>query len=66
MEQTYDTLAVNIDTSAVRFFGRGKNLRSAEAIVNIAVARRGLDEEFYVVVPHGMYKEGDTFNGGAI
>ncbi len=64
--KTFDTLAVNIETSTIRFFGQDKNLQSAEAIVKMAIMRRGLDEEFYVVVPHGMYKEGEKFNGGAV
>ena len=51
-EQLFDVIAVNIETGAERFFGEGKTKANAEAIVNMAIMRRGVDEEFYKVVPH--------------
>lgn len=63
-EAFFDVLAVNIETGKVRFMDQGKTLRNAEAIVEMAVARRGVDEEFYVEVPTGKYKEGDEYISG--
>lgn len=51
-EQLYDVVAVNIETSAERFIAQGKTLENAEAIVEMAVARRGVDEEFFKTAPH--------------
>lgn len=59
----YDVLAVNIATSKVRFLAQGKDERNAEAIINMAIMRRGVDEEFYTEVPAGSYKEGDAYKG---
>lgn len=60
-EKLFDVVAVNHDTQQVRFLDTGKTERNAEAIEKMAIARRGLDEEFYAVVPAGTYKEGDTW-----
>lgn len=62
-ERTYDAIAVNIDTRKIRIFGENKTKRNAEAISNMAVMRRGCDEEFYTEVPSGKYAEGDTYEG---
>jgi len=63
----FDVVAVNLFTNKVSFFGERKDYQNAEAIVKIAVMRRGLDEEFYAITPAGMYQEGETYrgNGGA-
>ena len=68
-EPLFDTVAVNIEANTVRFFGRDKTYANAEAIVNMAVMRRGVDEEFYSVTPAGFYKaEGEQWrgDGGAV
>lgn len=57
----YDVIAVNLTTHKIRMFGENKTLDNAEAIVAMAVMRRGVDEEFYKEVPAGKYKEGDTY-----
>lgn len=49
-EELYDVEAVNIETSERRKLATGKTLANAEAILNMAIMRRGLDEEFYEVV----------------
>lgn len=59
--ELYDVVAVNMETNRVRFMAEGKTLRNAEAIVSMAVMRRGVDEEFYAEVPAGSYKEGDVW-----
>ena len=59
--ENYDVVAVNIETSKVRMMAENKTEKNAEAIINMAVMRRGVDEEFYAPAPHGKYKDGDTW-----
>ena len=62
MSELYDVVAVNIKTGMVEsLFGERKSLRNAEAIVSMAVMRRGVDEQFYAEVPTGTLKVGDKF-----
>lgn len=61
MSELYDVVAVDHTTKSVRFMAQGKTLDNAEAIVSMAVMRRGLEEEFFVEVPAGTYKEGDAW-----
>lgn len=63
-DQLFDVVAVNLKDNTVRFFGEGETYQNADAIVKMAVMRRGLDEEFYAVVAAGSYKEGDKWHGG--
>lgn len=61
--ELFDVVAVDIATSKVAaLFGERKTLRNAEAIVNMAVMRRGVDEQFYAEVPHGKFKVGDAYS----
>lgn len=48
----FDVVAVNIETKAERILAENKTKENAEAICNMVVMRRGLDEEFYKVVSH--------------
>lgn len=57
----FDVIAVRIDTRKVRLIAEKKSERNAEAIVKMAVHRRGVDVEFFAEVPHGSYVEGDTY-----
>ena len=58
----FDVIAVNMETHKIRLIGENKTERNAEAIEMMAVGRRGVDEEFFVTVPHGEYKEGDEWD----
>lgn len=60
-DKLFDVLAVNMETNKVRLLAQGKTFRNAEAIVNMAVGRRGVEEEFYTETPAGKYKEGDEY-----
>jgi hypothetical protein len=61
--QLYDVVAVDISTGKVAaLFGEGKTLRNAEAIVNMAVMRRGVEEQFYAEVLAGQFKVGDAYS----
>lgn len=48
----YDVEAVNLATGEVRKIAEHKTLANAEAIVKMAVMRRGVDEEFFREVEH--------------
>lgn len=56
-----DVVAVNLETKRVRLMAEGKTERNAEAIVSMAVMRRGCDEEIFTTVPAGSHKEGDPW-----
>lgn len=59
----FDVLAVNIKTNIVRaLFGESKTYGNADAIVSMAVMRRGVDEEFYCIVNTGTHKKGDEYD----
>lgn len=58
-----DVVAVDLVTDTVRIMAENKTERNADAIVNLAVMRRGVDEEFFAVVPHGKYSTGDKWIG---
>ena len=49
--ETFDVVATNLETHAERVIARGPTERNAEAVVNMAVIRRGVDVEFYKAVP---------------
>ncbi len=50
--ELFDVVAVNIETGEKRIISSDKTELNAEAIVKMAVARRGVDEEFFKTVPH--------------
>lgn len=50
-EATFDIVAVNLETHAERVMARGLTKRNAEAYIDMAVLRRGVDAEFYKAVP---------------
>jgi hypothetical protein len=62
-EHLYDVVAVNIQSGRVRLMAEGKTRDNAEAVVTMAVMRRGVEEEFYAEVPAGAYHEGDDWQG---
>ena len=61
----YDVVAVNLETKRVRLIAEGKSEINADAVIMMAVARRGVNEEFFVQVPADTYKDGDTWTGKA-
>ncbi len=60
----YDVVAVSLKTNKVRILASEKTKPNAEAIVNMAIARRGLDEEFYAEVPANEYRDGTQWQKG--
>lgn len=63
LKSRYDVVAVNLETSRVRFIALDKPLANAERIVERAIERNGVDEEFYAEVPAGVYEAGDEWQG---
>lgn len=59
--ELFDVVAVSINDSSVRVISEGKTKENAEAIVSMAVMRRGVDGEFFADVPTGKYKDGDKW-----
>lgn len=57
----WDVVAVNVDSRAVRMIAKGKTENEAGAIVMMAVARRGVENEFFAEVESGMYSTGDRW-----
>lgn len=62
-DKLYDVIAVNVKTNKVRFLATEKDHANADAIVKTAIARRGLEEEFFTETIHGQYAEGDDYAG---
>lgn len=60
MAELFDVIAVNIETKIVRLMAESKSERNAEAIIDMAVMRRGVETEFYTFSPAGKYHDGDT------
>ncbi len=63
MRQLFDVVAINVVTGTRRSLALDKALDDAEAIIKMAVLRRGVNEEFYLAIPAEERKlgEGVTF-----
>ena len=58
----FDVIEVSIDSGKVLgFMTEYKTEKNAEAVVQMAVYRRGVENSFYAVVETGKYKIGDTY-----
>lgn len=53
MPELFDVVAVSLKTHEHRLIASAKTEENAEAIIAMAIARRGLDDEFFKTVPHG-------------
>ena len=56
-----DVIAVSLDDSSVRLMAADLSEKNAEAVIYMAVLRRGVDSEFFVAVPSGSYTEGEQY-----
>lgn len=56
-----DVVEVNISTRVVRILARDKSEDDAEAIIDMAVIRRGVEEHYYTFAAAGQYQDGDTW-----
>ncbi len=60
--EKFDTIEVSIKSGEVlAFMAESKTKRNAEAVRDMAVYRRGVEESFFAVVDSGKYKIGDTY-----
>lgn len=57
----FDVIEVEVKTGSVRLLAEKKTKRNAEAIVDMAVARRGCENHFYTVAMAGKYRDGDPY-----
>ena len=59
---TYDVLEVDIASGeVVGVMAQDKDERNAEAVMKMAVIRRGVEHSIYVTVPSGTKSIGDTW-----
>lgn len=62
MSDRKDVIAVRIRVPrTVRVLASGLDEANAEAVIKLAVLRRGVENEFYTTAPLGKYADGDTF-----
>lgn len=60
----FDVLEVKVaDGYPVRVIATNKDEKNAEAIVSMAVHRRGIDGQFFTIVEAGKYADGDQWFG---
>lgn len=59
----FDVIAVDLKSNRVRILSTSRDEENADAIVTMAVMRRGVEEEFFGAVPAEMYKDGDFWHG---
>lgn len=53
MTERFDVVAVNLTTYVERHIATGLTVENADALVAMAVMRRGVDEEIFKTVPAG-------------
>ena len=63
-DKRYDVIAINQKTDRIRILTRGVIGANADAVIDMAIARRGVDTEFYTKVDAGSRREGDTYDLG--
>lgn len=59
--ELYDVVAVNLETRKARLIAEKKTERNADATLMMAVMRRGVEKEFFEVVPSGTVLEGQDW-----
>ena len=63
MAELFDVIAVSFATRRVKVIEAGKTAANAEAIIKMAVARRGVEDCFYTPAPAGQYRDNDEYSG---
>jgi hypothetical protein len=61
MEELFDVIAVNRKTLKIDWVEENRTRNNADAVVSMAVIRQGTKERFFLPVPAGQYKRGDTY-----
>lgn len=62
-ESRYDAVAVDLTTNKVRIMERNLDGPNVDAFCNMAVMRRGVQDEFFAPTTAGKYNEGDDWQG---
>lgn len=62
-DRKFDVVAVCLKSNRVSLVSERLTEKNAEAVVSMAVLRRGNDDQFYASVPTGLYLEGDAWDG---
>lgn len=63
MNDRVDVIAVSFDSGEILWLEPDRTEANAKAIINLAIARQGVEDRFYVVVPAGKHKAGETYEG---
>lgn len=58
----FDVVAVDMDNFRVSVIDRQKSEKNADAIVAMAVVRRGVEDRFFATCPTGRYNDGDRYD----
>lgn len=62
MAKLYDVIEVGMEKPhPVRIIDKGKTLKNADAIISMAVTRRGVEGHFFTSVKPGSYKDGEPY-----
>jgi len=64
MEAKFDVAAVEISTGTVLWADGPYNAQNADAVINMAIMRQGVENRFFSPCQHGQYKAGDKWEGG--
>jgi hypothetical protein len=65
MAQTplFDVVSVRLFSRKVGLIAQKKSQGEAQVIIGRMIARRGLDDEFFAVVPTDSYRDNDPWKG---
>jgi hypothetical protein len=63
-EKMVDVVAIKIKGGEVLWVDGPKTERNADATINIAIMRQGVEDRFFSAANPGQYKSGDKWNGG--
>jgi hypothetical protein len=65
MRDLYDVIEIGMEKPhKVRVIDTLKSLKNADAVMNMAVARRGVGDHFFKVVPTGEYRDEEAYRFG--
>jgi hypothetical protein len=65
MRERYDVIEVGMDKPhKVRVIDCLKSFKNADAVMKMAVARRGVGDHFFKVVPAGEYRDEEAYRFG--
>ncbi len=61
-EKLFDVIEVEFSApNRVRIMGSNKTKKNADAVLSMAIARRGIKRHFFSIEPAGRYKDGDSW-----